>query len=211
MAEEDIIVELARRGPVTAQDLTALGLPRARLQRLHERGELVRVGRGVYRAPDADRTELTSLADVAKRAPAVVFCLLTALQIHGLTTEVPHEVWVLLDNRARAPRFAYPRLHVVRASGAAATHGVVHRTIEGVDARITSPAKTVADCFRYRGHVGLDVALSALRDFRSRSRRPTPRSDRAGDPRAYTVDALVAAARADRVESVMRPYLEAIV
>ncbi|MFI5303106.1 MAG: type IV toxin-antitoxin system AbiEi family antitoxin domain-containing protein [Polyangiales bacterium] len=229
-----LILTLARRGPLSARDLAALGLPRAQLQRLCKRGELVRVERGVYRAADADSTELASVAEVAKRAPGVVMCLLTALQIHGLTTEAPHEVWVMVNNRARSPRITQPRLHVVRASGSAASYGVETRTIEGVDVRITSPAKTVADCFRYRDHVGLDVALAALRDFRRKGRgQPTSIERRArgtgsgfgygagtgagngdgtgyGDPWFFSIDALVEAARADRVYSVVRPYLEAL-
>ena len=124
-------------------------------------------------------------------------CLLTALQIHGLTTEVPHEVWVLIHNRSRAPRMGQPKIHVVRATGAAESFGVEVRLVEGVEVRVTTPAKTVADCFRYRDHVGLDVALEALRDYR----RARP---------SFSVDALVEASRADRVHSVLRPYLEAI-
>jgi predicted transcriptional regulator of viral defense system len=177
-----------------------MGIPRVQLQRLCSRGDLVRVERGLYRAADGETTELASVAEVAKRAPGAVMCLLTALQMHGLTTEVPHEVWILIHNRSRAPRIEYPRLHVVRASGEAATHGIEQRKIEGVDVHLTNPAKTVADCFRYRDHVGLDVALEALREYRRRSRRGT----------RFTVDAVVAAARADRVYSVIRPYLEAL-
>ncbi len=201
----DRVLELARCGPVTARDLAAIGVPRARLQRLCARGDIVRVERGVYRASDADTTELASVAEVVKRSPQVVICLLTALQIHGLTTEAPHEVWVLIHNRARAPHIERPRLHVVRASGEAATHGIEKRTIEGVEVRVTSPAKTVADCFRYRDHIGLDVALAALRDYRRKGRGRTSALDR-----SFSIDALVEAARADRVYSVVRPYLEAL-
>ncbi len=196
----DRVLALARRGPVTARDLAALGVPRAHLQRLCARGDLIRVGRGVYRGADSETTELASVAEVAKRAPQVVMCLLTALQFHGLTTELPHEVWVLIHNRARTPRIQGQRLHVVRASGAAATYGVEVRAIEGVEVRVTSPAKTVADCFRYRDHVGLEVALAALRDYRRKGR----------GRRGFSVDAVVEAARADRVYSVVRPYLEAL-
>jgi predicted transcriptional regulator of viral defense system len=154
-------------------------------------------------------TELHSLAEVSKRVPHAIVCLLSALQVHELTTEVPHAVWVLIDRRARLPKLSYPKLEVVRASGAAREHGVEIRTIEGVTVRMTVPAKTVADCFRYRRHVGLDVALAALRGYLSKSRgRPTQRERR--DPAVYSIDALVEAARADRVSTVMRPYLEAL-
>jgi predicted transcriptional regulator of viral defense system len=144
---------------------------------------------------DAETTELASLAEVAKRVPHAVICLLSALQVHGLTTELPHAVWVLIDRHARAPKVAYPKLEVVRASGEARTHGVETRVIEDVQVQVTSAAKTVADCFRYRRHVGLEVALAALREYL--------RTHRGGR------EALSAAARADRVHAFMRPYLEA--
>lgn len=224
------LVELAREGPVRARDLDAARIPRAYLKRLCERGLLERVDRGLYRLAEADVTELHSIAEVAKRVPHATVCLLSALQIHELTTEVPHAVWVQIDRHARMPGISYPRLEVVRASGRARDHGVEPYTIEGVETRLTMPAKTVADCFRYRRRVGLDVALAALRDFLERSRgRPTGRGRREitkggghgyghgssrgagyGDPSVYSIDALVAAARADRVYALMRPYLEAL-
>jgi len=155
------------------------------------------VDRGLYRLADAHVTELHSLAEVAARVPHAVVCLLSALQVHGLTAEAPHAVWVLIDRHARAPKLSYPRLRVIRASGRARVHGVETRTVEGTRVRLTTPAKTVADCFRYRRHVGLDVALAALKDYL--------RTRRGG------VDALVEAARADRVHVRLRPYLEALV
>jgi len=181
---------------VRARDLDEAGIPRAYLRRLCERGLLERVDRGLYRLADAAATELHSLAEVAARVPHAVVCLLSALQVHGLSTEVPHAVWVLIDRHARKPKLSYPRLEVVRASGRAREHGITTRTIEGVRVRLTTPAKTVADCFRYRRRVGLDVAIAALRDYL--------RTHRGG------MDALVEAARADRVFARMRPYVEAL-
>jgi len=192
----DALLRLARKGPVRARDLDEAGIPRAYLRRLCDLGLLERVDRGLYRLADAPVTELHSLAEAAKRVPHAIVCLLSALQVHGLTTEAPHAVWVLIARHARMPKLSYPRLEVVRASGLALEHGVEDRTIEGVRMRLTTPAKTVADCFRYRRHVGLDVALSALRDYL--------RKHRGG------IDALVEAARADRVYALMRPYLEAL-
>jgi predicted transcriptional regulator of viral defense system len=186
---------MARRGPVRARDLQKAGIPRAYLRRLRERGLLEQVDRGVYRAPDASVTELHSLATVSARVPHATIALLSALQVHELGSEVPHAVWVLIDRHARIPQLTSPRLEIVWASGKAREHGVERRRIEGVDVRITTPAKTVADCFRYRRHVGLEVALAALRDYL--------RKHRGG------VGALVEAARADRVYTFMRPYLEA--
>jgi len=193
---EDLI-RLARKGPVRARDLDEADIPRAYLRRLCDRGVLERVDRGLYRLAEAPATELSSLAETVKRVPHAIVCLLSALQVHGLTTESPHAVWVLIDRRARMPKLAYPKLEVVRASGAAREHGVEKRVIDGVDVQLTTPAKTVADCFRFRRHVGLDVALAALRDYLK--------------TRTGSIDELVEAARADRIYTFMRPYLEALV
>jgi predicted transcriptional regulator of viral defense system len=190
------LLRLARKGPVRARDLDEKGIPRAYLRRLCDRGLIEKIDRGLYRLADAPVTELQSLADVAKRVPHAIVCLLSALQVHDLTTEAPHAVWMLIDRHARMPKLSYPKLEVVRASGLARGHGVEMRTIDGVKVRLTTPAKTVADCFRYRRHVGLDVALAALRDY-LRTRRGS-------------IDALAEAARADRVYALMRPYLEAL-
>jgi predicted transcriptional regulator of viral defense system len=192
----DSLLRLARKGPLRARDLDQARIPRAYLARLCARGLLKRIDRGLYRLADAPVTELHSLAEVAARVPHAAVCLLSALQIHGLTTEVPHAVWILIDRHARTPKLSYPRIEVVRASGTARDHGIEFRTIEGQEVRLTTPAKTVADCFRYRRRVGLDVAMDALRDYL--------RAHRGG------IDALVEAARSDRVYTKMRPYLEAL-
>lgn len=190
------LLRLARKGPVRARDLDEAGIPRAYLRRLCDRGLLEQVDRGLYRLADAPVTELHSLAEVAVRVAHGTICLLSALQVHELSTEVPHAVWVMIDRHARMPRLAYPKLEVVRASGRALDYGVEVRTIEGVEVRITNAAKTVADCFRYRQHVGLDIGIAALRDYL--------RKHRGG------MSSLVAAARADRVYTLIRPYLEAL-
>ncbi len=190
------LLRLARKGPVRARDLDQAAIPRAYLKRLCERGLLEQVDRGLYRLVDAPVTELSSVAEVAKRVPHAVIALLSALQIHGLTTEAPHAVWLLIDRHARMPKLNYPKLEVVRASGAAREHGVETRLIEGVRVRLTTPAKTVADCFRFRRQVGLEVAIAALKGYLKQ--------------RKGSIDKLVAAARADRIYPFMRPYLEAL-
>ena len=209
------ILTLARQGPLRPRDLDAAGIPRTYLRRLCDRGLLERVDRGLYRLPDAPATELHTLAEVAKRVPNGTISLLSALQVHGLGSEAPHAVWLLIDSHARAPRLGRPQIEVVRASGTARDHGVEERVIECVPVHITSPAKTVADCFRYRRRVGLDVALEALRDYLrggSDTRGAAPRHDAATPPpRGSRVSALIEAAKADRVYSVLRPYLEALV
>ena len=129
--------------------------------------------------------------------PGGVICLLTALRFHNLTTQNPAEVWIALPEKARKPRLDYPRLRVARFSGAALTEGIETRRVEGVEVRVYSAAKTVADCFKYRNKVGIDVAVEALRDF--------SRHHRGG------ATALARFARICRVTRVMQPYLDAIV
>jgi predicted transcriptional regulator of viral defense system len=192
----DELIRIARKGPFRARDLAQAEIPRTYLTRLCESGVLEQVDRGLYRLADGRVTELHSLAEVAKRVPHAVICLLSALQVHGLTTESPHAVWIMIDTHARAPKIAYPKVEIVRASGKARSHGIETRMIENVPVRLTTPAKTVADCFRYRKHVGLEVALASLREYL--------RKHRGG------IDALAAAAKVDRIYAFMRPYLEAL-
>ncbi|MBF0244080.1 MAG: AbiEi antitoxin N-terminal domain-containing protein [Planctomycetes bacterium] len=191
-----MLIRFARKGPLRARELAAAGVPRAYLKRLCDRGIMEHVDRGLYRIADAEVNELSSLAEVQKRVPHAVIGLMSALQVHGLTTEAPHTVWVLIDSRARLPKLASRKLEVVRASGPALEHGIEARNIDGVQVRITTPAKTVADCFRFRRHVGLEVALAALKDYIRK--------------RSGSMDALVAASRADRAYTFMRPYMEAL-
>ena len=193
----DALLRMARKGPIRARDLDAVGIPRAYLRRLADRGDLVRTDRGIYRLAEAEASEHTSLAEVAIRVPHATVCLYSALQFHGLTTQVSHAVWIMIDRTRRAPKIENPPIEVVRASGNARSHGIEVQRIEGVDVEITTPAKTVADCFRYEKYVGLDVALEALRDY--------VRTRRGG------IDLLAEAARADRVFAKMRPYIEATV
>lgn len=192
----DELLRLARGGPLRARDLAEADIPRTYLTRLCETGVLEQVDRGLYRLVDAPVTELHSLAEVAKRVPHAVVCLLSALQVHGLTTESPHAVWIMIDTHARTPKITYPKVEIVRASGKARSHGLETRTIENVSVRLTTPAKTVADCFRYRKHVGLDVAIAALREYLDKHRNG--------------IDALTTAAKADRIHAFVRPYLEAL-
>ena len=191
----DALIALARRGPLRARDLTDAGIPRVYLQRLVDTEKLERVARGLYRLAATEPTERATLTEVAKRMPRATICLLSALQLHGMTDELPHAVWVMLDRKARLPQSSHTKLHVVRAGGSALTHGIDVKRVESVPIRVTNPARTVADCFRYRSHVGLDVALAALREYRRK--------------RKGSMDALLAAATTLRVARIMRPYIEA--
>ena len=155
----------------------------------------MRVARGVYVRPDAPPSTHRSLVEVAIAVPHGVVCLLSALRFHGIGTQSPHEVWVAIDMKAWKPRTELP-VHIVRFSGGALTFGVNEQDVEGVKVRLTSAAKTVADCFKYRHKIGVDVAIEALRDVLRR--------------RLATVDEIMAAAKICRVANVMRPYLEAL-
>lgn len=190
------LIHLARKGPLRARDLDKAGIPRTYLDRLRARGVLDQIDRGLYRLHDAPVTELSSLAEVGKRVPHATICLLSALQVHGLTTEAPHAVWILIDRGARAPKLTNPALEVIRASGPTLTHGREPRQIDGVKVHLTTPAKTVADCFRFRRHVGIDVALTALKDYLRKYRDG--------------IGPLIEAARTDRIYAFMRPYLETL-
>jgi len=179
------------------QDLEALGIPRSRLRLWLRQGTAELVGRGLYRITGAQLTEHETIVRVAARAPNAIICLLTALQMHGLGTQAPREIWIALDRKARKPQLAGLPVHVVRFSGPMLTCGVETREIQGVTVQITSPARTVVDCFRYRNKIGLDVALEALRDALA-SRRAS-------------VTEILRIAEVGRVRGVIQPYVEAVV
>jgi len=191
---------LAAKGDPTVirpRDVASAGVSRAEIARRVEAGTLERVGRGLYVPAGANVTEHHTLVEAAKRVPKGIVCLLSALQFHGLTTQIPHEVWLAIDVKARKPTTDWPPLRIVRFSGRALAYGVEPHVIEGVEVSVTSKEKTVADCFKYRNKIGLDVALEALREYVRGKRR--------------SIDALMRAADACRVTNVLRPYLEAIV
>jgi len=189
------VLDIARKaGMFRAHELTKQGIPRVYLQRLEQQGLLVREARGLYVHPDAKITENHSLAEAAKRVSHGVVCLLSALRFHGLTTQNPSEVWLAIGWKARAPKRDTQPLRIVRMSGKALTEGVEQHQIEGVSVKIYNPAKTVADCFKYRNKVGLDAALEALRDYR--------RKYRAG------MDELWYFANTCRVARKIEPYLQ---
>lgn len=183
-------------GVVRPVDLESRGVPRAHLYGLARAGLVERQGRGLYVARGHRYTAEHALAQVARRVPGGVVCLLSALRFHGLTTQLPAEVWLALPEKARRPRLDYPRLRVARFSGAAISEGIERHTIEGVEVRVYSAAKTVADCFKYRNKIGIDVAVEALKDFTS--------THRGG------ANELARFARICRVSRVMQPYLDAI-
>jgi len=186
---------LQKKGMVRAHELARIGVAGETLQQLLRSGALVRVSRGLYAAPDRSLNEHDQLAQLAIKYPHMVFCLLTALQIHGLTTQAPHEVWVAISPNARPPRVSYPPLRIVRLSDPDIQ--VVTISLDGVvHIPVTSIAKTVVDCFKFRNKIGLDIALEALRDAWRQKR--------------VTMDELWESAQLCRVANVMRPYLESL-
>jgi predicted transcriptional regulator of viral defense system len=187
---------LRRAGTARSRDLVAAGLTRSELSRMVAAGQLARVARGLYALPDHQYGEQGALLAVAKRAPGVVFCLLTALRFHDLTTQAPFEVWIAIGNKAHPPRLDYPPLRTVRFSPASLAAGVEIHKVEGTPIRVTCVAKTVADCFKFRNKLGLDVALEALREARR--------------TRKASANELWRYAKLNRVANVMRPYLEAV-
>lgn len=191
-------IALARSyGILTSREVSRRGIHSQVLTRLVAEGVLERVGHGRYRLPEMPRTEHHGLVLAATAVPQGVICLLSALAFHGIGTEVPSKVWIAIDRRARAPTIEWPPVRIVRFGGKALTSGVEVHEIEGVQVRVFSPAKTVADLFKYRNKIGLDVALESLREVWQSKRA--------------TVDEITRHARVCRVERVMRPYLEATV
>ena len=179
-----------------ARDAAELGVPSGELRRLVHDGSLTRVARGLYRFADADPTEHYTDAAVCARVPGAIVCLLTALRIHELGTALPRKVWIAIPHKARAPQVPELPIRVVRFSGVFLRYGVRDTTFEGVPARITSPARTVVDCFRFRRLFGMHVALEALRD--------------ALYDRKATADQIWRAAEVCRAKSVVGPVLDAL-
>ncbi len=191
------ILSLARqKGLLRASDLDAIEAPRVVLTRLIEGGLLERVSRGLYRLPSHPGSEHEGLATIAAKVPQAVFCLLTALQFHELTTQLPRQVWIAMPRGSHVPRVDYPPIKMVQMTGAVYTAGIEEHLRDGVTLRVYSAAKTVADCFKHRNKIGLEVALEALKDARAK--------------RMASADDLWRYAKVCRVANVMRPYLEAI-
>lgn len=187
---------LRKQGIVRPRELASIGVHRTQLQRLVREGLVEQVSRGIYTLANYEPSPDVAVAIVAKRVPEAVICLLTALRLHGLTTQQPREVWIALPEKARKPELDYPPVRVARFSGAALSDGIEHRKVDGVSVAIYSAAKTVADCFKYRNKIGVDIAVEALRDY--------TRRERGG------ADALARYAKICRVSKVIQPYLDSL-
>jgi predicted transcriptional regulator of viral defense system len=192
------LLQLARKGAlIRPRDAFALGVHTETLTRMTRSGELERVGPGRYRAVNREATKHHAMVLVAAAVPSAVICLLSALSFHNIGTQLPHQVWLAVPRGARVPRLSFPPLRTVRVSPAMFELGIETHRLEGHPVRVYSLARTVADCFRFRNTIGLDVALEALKEA-WRSRR-------------LKMDELNRIAKQLRVNRVMRPYLETIV
>lgn len=190
------VLDLARqKGLLRANDLETIDAPRVVLTRMTAAGLLDRVGRGLYRLPSHPGPEDEGLAAVATKVPQAVFCLLSALQFHELTTQLPRQIWIAMPRGSHLPRIDYPPIKMVQMTGDVYSEGIEAVDRDGVTLRVYGVAKTVADCFKHRNKVGLDVALEALKEVRAK--------------RLVTADELWRYAKVCRVANVMRPYLEA--
>lgn len=195
MGHRERLLDLARdHGVIRARDAERAGIPTVYLTRLVRSGELVRVSRGLYAPADAESTEHSSLAEVAKTVPKGIVCLLSAAAYHGLTTQVPRSVWVALPSGTKVPTTAPVHLAVVHEGPEAYGSGVHEVDIGGVQVRIYGPSKTVADLFKFRRRVGFDVALEALQEYWESELRNVRDLRRFLD--------------VDRVSTVVEPYLE---
>jgi predicted transcriptional regulator of viral defense system len=185
-----------QHGIVRPRDIEAIGIPREYLLRLHGQGKLNRTGRGIYTLPDAAVTERHTYAEVAKRVPEAVLCLLSALAFHEITTQSPASVWIALGKGARKPAIVSPSLRVIRLTEPSLSEGIEKQSVEGVTVRVYSAAKTVADCFKFRNKIGLDIAIEALKDCLRQKKA--------------TVNEIYRYAKICRVSNVIRPYMEAL-
>ncbi len=177
-------------------DAVAYGYSRAYLSQLAKQGVVRQVSRGLYATSQRKESEFSSLAEIAIKHPNHLICLLSALSFHGLTTQAPHEVWIAVGNKDRIPKMSYPPLHVVRFGGETMTDGVTKQKIDGIEVNVTSIPKTIADCFKFRNKIGLDVALEALKEGWASKR--------------VTMDELWHYSKLCRVQNVMRPYLQVL-
>lgn len=177
-------------------DAIALGYSRMYLAQLVKQGLVRKISRGLYATPQRKESEFSSFAEIASKQPKALVCLVSALSFHGLTTQAPHEVWIAIGNKDRIPTMSYPPLRVVRFGGETLTEGVASHMMDGVEVKVTNVAKTIADCFKFRNKIGLDVALEALKA--------------AVQSKRITMDELWHYSQLCRVHNVMRPYMEGL-
>jgi predicted transcriptional regulator of viral defense system len=188
---------LKARGMLRLKDFIAENIEPETLARLVRDGQAIRPARGLYQLPDAQVDAAQSLAEATALVPKGIICLISALQFHRLTLQMPSAVWMAIERTAWRPRISYPPIRFVRFSGWAMIEGVEQNPIQSRNVPITNPARTIVDCFRYRNKIGIDVAMEGLREG-IRQRQCTP-------------DQLWHYGKMSRVWTVMRPYVETVV
>jgi predicted transcriptional regulator of viral defense system len=194
---QKVIKLFRKRGVVRPKELEQIGVSAVYLNKLYHDGILERPSRGLYTLKNANVSEHQTIVEASKRIPQGVVCLLSALQFHKITTQLPFEAWLAIDIKARRPEGDLPPLKICRFSKSALSYGIEKHKIDGNAVKIYSPAKTVADCFKYRNKIGIDVAIEALRAVWSKKKASR--------------DELHNASKVCRVANVMRPYLESLI
>lgn len=184
------------KGILRTQQAIRYGIAPRTLYEMRNSGAIVRESRGLYRLADTELNSNTDLIQVGLRIPRAVICLLSALSFHNLTTQIPHQIYIALPVYAEKPRLEYPPFRIFWLSYKVYSTGIENHELDGIPIKIYGREKTIADCFKFRNKIGLDVALEALREYRK------------GDE--FNVETLLMYARIDRVEKIIRPYLEAI-
>ena len=185
-----------RGGVLKTGEALSAGIHPRTLYEMERSGILEKLARGLYRLTDMPPLGNPDLVSVALKVPNGVICLISALAYHEITTQIPHEVYLALGRGAEPPRMEYPPIRIFWFTGEAFTQGIENYKLDGVQVRIYSREKTIADCFKYRNKIGLDTTIEALKLYRERKR--------------FKVDDLMQFARICRVEKVIRPYLEAL-
>jgi predicted transcriptional regulator of viral defense system len=194
---EKLVRELQKKGILKTKEILDVGISKEYLRKLTAKGVIEKVSRGFYMLPDYEYSAMQSLAEVSKQIPKGVICLLSALRFHGFTTVNPFDVWIAIERGAWKPQInSSLRIRYMRFSQEAFTSGIQIKTVDRQKIRVYSPAKTVADCFKYRNKVGMEVALEALREGWREKR--------------FTMDELWKYAKICRVSNVMKPYMESI-
>lgn len=178
-------------------ELEILGVSRATIIRLTQNGSIERIARGLYQKPAVEYDESQQLVEVCKQAPRGIICLLSALQFYNISTELPYQTWLAIEGKSRAPAINYPPIRICRFTGDSYHKGIEEVPTASGAIRIYSPAKTVADCFKYRNKIGKDVAIMALKECY--------------EQKLATINELNHFAHICRVSRVMRPYMEALV
>lgn len=196
--KDNLVYELSKKGVLKTQEILKLGMSKEYLRKLKEKGVVERIARGIYTLPDHEFSTTQSLTEVSSQIPKGVICLLSALRLHGFTTQNPFEVWIAIERTAWKPKInSTTQIKYLKFSGKAFTAGIQIKVVDSIKIKVYCPAKTVADCFKYRNKIGLDVALESLREGWREN--------------LFTMDELWEYAKICRVNNVMRPYMESLV